>query len=315
MYLRYTPEENKYNKVLNRKEFIENVKKKHFTERDNESGIKSRWDYLHNLGKLKKEKLNEKIQQNKEKKEAELMNECTFSPKLYKSNSSHNLYVEPNLIKRQIMWEEKKKSNLKKLKKFKKMTEKKECYFSPEINKKDDLEKSKMDSSAVHFLEDPESYELYLKRLNKKRENIEDQRKKEENAPGSGNIWRPKRNKYNTSYDYTKHEITDKTLSNFNNTNRIIDFDSPLNASSYLKNKNLMRNMNKEDYYQYLFDNKISRNNKPDPYRKNIQSQIQNNTKNLNDNEVLQNGKIIEYSKAVDLLHNELFSFQLISDN
>ena len=80
--------------------------------------------------------------------------------------------------------------------------EKKNCYFSPVINKTVDLEKSKMDSSAIHFLEDPESYELYLKRLNRKRELISNQKKREDSTPGSGLLWKPNKSKYNFDYDY-----------------------------------------------------------------------------------------------------------------
>lgn len=60
------------------------------------------------------------------------------------------------------------------------------------------------------MLEDPESYSLYINRLNNKRKAEESKTQREKSAPGSGYLWNPKPKKYDFKYDYTKHEISSR---------------------------------------------------------------------------------------------------------
>ena len=53
----------------------------------------------------------------------------------------------------------------------------KNCFFTPEINADDVLKKTRIKTKTINLLEDPESYSLYIKRLQKKRDEVERERK------------------------------------------------------------------------------------------------------------------------------------------
>jgi hypothetical protein len=100
--------------IQNRNDFIEQFQREHgYTNRSttninldnnhlntNSSVMnRSRWDYLHDLNKLQQVKLNEKRQLKKKEKEDEMMNECTFSPKLNKSINYENMTINTDFSK------------------------------------------------------------------------------------------------------------------------------------------------------------------------------------------------------------------------
>lgn len=54
------------------------------------------------------------------------------------------------------------------------------------------IKKIEIKEKTKNLVVDPESYEAYLKRLSKHRNNIQQNIKREKSLPGSGNIWRRK---------------------------------------------------------------------------------------------------------------------------
>jgi hypothetical protein len=232
------------------------------------------------------------------------MNECTFSPKLNKSVNYDNMTINTdfskidskmlNLINRQELWNQKKKEKMDNLKKLENEREMKQCFFTPEINKENSLNKSHITYRASNLLEDPESYQMYVKRMQKKRDDDINKKKIEESKPGSGKIWNSKPKKYNMDYDYTKHQISKSNNLNRSKSKQKIDNN---------KNDNLEKkynNMDKEKYYEGI-------------YKKNNNF----NTDNIYDNDKNDNilfTQAIEYGKALDILHNELLSIDLLED-
>ena len=208
--------------IQNRNDFIEQFQREHgYTNRSNtnfnldnnylntnNSVInRNRWDYLHDLNKLQQVKLNEKRKLKKKEEENEIMNECTFTPKLNKSMNYENMTLNTDfskiketqmldLINRQELWNQKKKERMDNLKKLEKEREMKQCFFTPEINKENSLNKSHITYRASNLLEDPESYQMYIKRMQKKRDDEINKKKKNDMKPGSGKIWTNKPKKY-----------------------------------------------------------------------------------------------------------------------
>ena len=206
---------------------------------------RQRWNYLHDFNKLYKTKLQEKREQQKQLEDEKEMKECTFEPKLNKSisyinstnNKSYNSLLNLNLIERQDAWIEKRKNNIKQKEKEKQNEQMKNCFFTPEINNEDALKKTRIKTKTINLLEDPESYSMYIKRLQKKRDEAEKAKKREGSRPGSGNIWekRFKSNRRNNSYDYTKHEYS-RNLSRSKSNQK-----KRLNNSKYSINKNMLK--------------------------------------------------------------------------
>ena len=133
-----------------------------------------------------------------------------------------------------------------------------------------------------------------LKECKKKRDDDINKKKIEETKPGSGKIWNSKPKKYNMDYDYTKHQISKSNNLNRSKSKQKIDNN---------KNDNLEKkynNMDKEKYYEGI-------------YKKNNNF----NTDNIYDNDKNDNilfTQAIEYGKALDILHNELLSIDLLED-
>ena len=160
---------------------------------------RQRWNYLHDFNKLYKTKLQEKREQLKQIEDEKEMRECTFEPKLNKSvsyinkssnkNKSYNSLLNLNLIERQDAWIEKKKNDIKEKEKEKQNEQMKNCFFTPEINNEDALKKSRIKAKTINLLEDPESYNMYIKRLQRKRDEAQKEKNREHSRPGSGNIW------------------------------------------------------------------------------------------------------------------------------
>ena len=309
--------------IQNRNDFIDQFQREHgYTNRSNtnfnldnnylntnNSVInRNRWDYLHDLNKLQQVKLNEKRKLKKKEEENEIMNECTFTPKLNKSMNYENMTLNTDfskiketqmldLINRQELWNQKKKERMDNLKKLEKEREMKQCFFTPEINKENSLNKSHITYRASNLLEDPESYQMYIKRMQKKRDDEINKKKKNDMKPGSGKIWTNKPKKYNIDYDYTKHEISKSNQIKRSKSNKKID-------ENRKKNENLKKNYNSLDidkYYEGI-------------YKKNNDFNKDNNFDvNYEDNILFT--QAVEYGKAIDILHNQLLSIDLIDED
>ena len=198
-----------------RHEFIEKFKKdqkldqsRNTSERaksnSKEVNLNSRWDYLYQLGKVKQSKKKQLI----ELKEKENMNietrECTFSPKVnknvdqavYKFNTEGNKSISNNnIIDRQAMWNQKKTTKIEQIKNQQINKEYEECIFRPRIVHKNLLNqncpfKTREDiyEDAKNYLVDPESYEIYVEKQKKFRDNKKIDQEKIINTPGSGRL-------------------------------------------------------------------------------------------------------------------------------
>ena len=289
---------------------------------------RQRWNYLHDFNKLYKTKLQEKREQQKQIEDEKEMKECTFEPKLNKSvsyiyntnnkNNSYNSLLNLNLIERQDAWIEKKKNNIKQKEKEKQEEQMKNCFFTPEINNEDALKKSRIKAKTINLLEDPESYNMYIKRLQKKRDEVQKEKIRELSRPGSGNIWEKKfrSNRRNNSYDYTKHEYSrnlSRSKSNqktrFNNSKFSINNNALKTEYSITKlSKRIKKGeVDKSKLYEELYKKNVYKLS--DPYGVGNKSEVSNIT-GYYENESIYN-QPIEYGKAIEILHNTLYSIDL----
>ena len=297
--------------LQSRKEYIDEFLSKRFfplpsnkTKKGKLYSPKDRWNFLYNLDKLKQIQLKDQIKEHKKKLEEEILNECTFTPKINKKkNSIYILNNNLNVIKRLEKWNERKKEHIKDLNREKNNKLMKECFFTPEIN--NNLNKSQLKLKAIKLLEDPESYNQYLKRLEKKRKNEE--RLKRQNSY-SGNCFYIK--KLNNNYDYTKHSLTEKIL--------------PKSLSNkFIKNYNLKNyinydNIDRDKYYEKIYLKNNSNIHFNTIYSK-INTEYDNQGNKESDN--FENDKNIFFNKPLDyyqakkILHNELFSFSILKED
>lgn len=254
---------------LSRAEFIERFQNEHQINNPmyDDKSTPNRWDYLHELGKIKQIKLQEKRKIQKEKEENNINSECTFSPKLTSYSTPSN--NTSGLLIRQEIWNQKKSKHINSIKEFQKNKLNKECYFTPEINKTNALNKSHIKGTASNYLEDPESYELYITRLKKKREEDKKKLKRQNSLPGSGKIWKKNKKNFNLDYDYTKHEITERNLPTSKSITKYTVESSHTDINRY----NGQSIINFPFYYQQM-----------------------------------------EYSKAVNLIHEQLFKISLLNE-
>ena len=296
---------------------------------------RQRWNYLHDFNKLYKSKLQEKREIQKQIEDEKEMKECTFEPKLNKSisygvvannNKSFNSLLNLNLIERQEAFLAKRKNDIKLREKEKQNNQMENCFFTPEINADNVLKKTKIKTKTINLLEDPESYSLYIKRLQKKRDEVEKQKKREKERPGSGNIWEKKlRNRRNNSnsYDYTKHEYSrNLSRSKSGQKNRMYKQKlSPYN-NKILKTedsgrkitKKIKKGMDKNTIYEEIYKKNV--NKMEDPYGMEDKSKNTNNISNITgfiEQDSIYN-QPIEYGKAIDILHNALYSIDLEPD-
>ena len=286
-----------------------------------------RWNYLHDFNKLYKKKIQEKRELQKQIEDEKEMRECTFEPKLNKSiscinntnyNKTYDSLLKLNLIERQNAWIEKRNNELKQKEREKQEEQMKNCFFTPEINDEDVLEKSKIKAKTINLLEDPESYTMYIRRLQKKRNDDEKERRRVLTRPGSGNIWEKtlRSNRNNNSYDYTKHEYSRNISRNKSNINK------RFNNSKYSNNNNrtlktegsigrfskkFNKEMDKSKLYEEIYKNNISKIS--DPYGTGNKNDVTNMT-GMYEHDFIYN-QPIEYGKAIDILHNALYSIDL----
>ena len=296
---------------------------------------RQRWNYLHDFNKLYKSKLQEKREIQKQIEDEKEMRECTFEPKLNKSisygnvgnnNKSFNSLLNLNLIERQEAFLAKRKNDIKLKEKEKQNNQMQNCFFTPEINSEDALKKTKIKTKTINLLEDPESYSMYIKRLQKKREQDENEKKRENSRPGSGKIWekRFRSNRQNNLYDYTKHEYS-RNLSRSKSNQK-----KRLNHSNYSLNNKVLRteysagriskrikkgDVDKNKLYEELYKKNIYKMD--DPYGNGSGYVNKNDVSNItgfNEHDSFYN-QPIEYGKAIDILHNALYSIDLEQEN
>ncbi len=286
----------------------------------NNSTREKRWIKLYNLNKVRQNRLNKQIEEKRKKDDEDLISECTFSPKINKNLSlnhsfsimnnnnskNENFFHSLNLFQRQNAWNTKKQNKINFLSNSLIEKSMKECIFSPEINKDDYLNKTKINYKTNKVLEDPESYNQYIKRLERKREMEKLKKKNQRMTPGSGYIWNNKPKKYDLKYDYTSHSNSKKILPRSKSSNNLIvkHKNNNINNTKYI-------DIDKNDYYEKVYL-KNSFSTKFNCNQSKIDFNIKDNSENENNNLF---DKPIEFNKAVKILHNELYSIQLLSND
>ncbi len=175
---------------------------------------------------------------------------------------------------------------------------------------------------------------MYIKRLQKKRDEVERDKKREKERPGSGNIWEKKlRNRRNNSnsYDYTKHEYS-RNLSRSKSNKK-----APINKCKFSPNQvsnnqilktedsgrkittKIKSGVDKNIIYEEIYKKNVYKMD--DPYGSGMgigdeKNKNENNVSNLTgfiEQDSIYN-QPIEYGKAIDILHNALYSIDLEPD-
>lgn len=302
----------------NRAEFLEKFQEKHNNSKLYEKMQNGRWNSLYNQSKLRRMKEEEYRKKQLAKREKELYSECTFTPVLNKNSkyAKHNYLLtyqnspeknksnyQPDITERHSNWTQRKILRIEALKQSETNKELEQCCFIPQTNPRDKIEQNKnFYYDAERILEDPESYSLYVKRQLNKRRNEVAKSERERSTPGSGNLWNAKPKKYNFNYDYTKHEISSRNFpQSFNKSTT----SSKFNMKSTKSSKQF--NIDKDKFYDYLYTAK----------RNETEISPQSTANNFNQKnhiKLFTFDKEIEYGKALETLHNELYSFNLLND-
>ena len=186
-----------------------------------------------------------------------------------------------------------------------------------------------LSEKTADIVEDPESYNHYIKRLEQKRNKIKEKNDLEKKRAGSGLIWKPTQKKYNLNYDYRNHD----NLNNHNNflksLNQTKKFKNTNNKNNNkLAKSNVLKsssNRNKSNDKKIIKNNKfnIDKNNKNNKQNMYTYLYTSNNNFDTNDiylnqkykKEIVPTGKEIEFGKALDLLHKELINININDDD
>jgi hypothetical protein len=186
-----------------------------------------------------------------------------------------------------------------------------------------------LSEKTADIVEDPESYNHYIKRLEQKRNKIKEKNDLEKKRAGSGLIWKPTQKKYNLNYDYRNHD----NLNNHNNflksLNQTKKFKNTRNNNNNkLAKSNVLKsssNRNKSNDKKIIKNNKfnIDKNNKNNKQNMYTYLYTSNNNFDTNDiylnqkykKEIVPTGKEIEFGKALDLLHKELINININDDD
>jgi hypothetical protein len=186
-----------------------------------------------------------------------------------------------------------------------------------------------LSEKTADIVEDPESYNHYIKRLEQKRNKIKEKNDLEKKKAGSGLIWKPTQKKYNLNYDYRNHD----NLNNHNNflksLNQTKKFKNTRNNNNNkLAKSNVLKsssNRNKSNDKKIIKNNKfnIDKNNKNN--KQNMYTYLYTSNNNFDNNDIYLNqkykkeivptGKEIEFGKALDLLHKELINININDDD
>ena len=280
----------------------------------------------------KMEKLKERI--NSERKKNELT-ECTFSPKLTKmknifnkkststnKKSINNILKSDskivNLINRQNKWLENRNNKLKKRIVTETMKSMETCVFEPKIKKINKRIISNLKAEASKIIEKPDSYINYIKKNNQFRKNKSNSKMYEfpithgEKSPK--NLKRLKLNRSN-DYDYTKHQLTERScmLQNKNNSNNnnisITSSNKSFNKKELeIKRKSIqlskLKNLNPDEIYKMIYLKEKERLNK----------EISDNT-NENLEKIFEGKEQIHFKKAMEKLHTIIINLNLDDEN
>ena len=277
----------------------------------------------------KLEQLKERI--NSERKKNEL-SQCTFTPKLTKmknifnnKNSSKNKNSvnsilksdskKNDLIKRQNLWLENKNNKLKKRIVTETMKSMETCVFEPEIKKVNKRTISNLKTEASKIIDKPESYLNYIKKNKQFRKNKSNSKVYEypithgKKSPNKLKLLKLNRS---NDYDYTKHQLSErsyilqnKTNSNINNNISI----SSSNKSFNNKEKEIKRvsiqlsklkNLNPDDLYKMVYLKEKERLNK----------EVIDNT-NENVEKIFEGKEQIYFKKAMEKLHTIIINLNL----
>ena len=186
-----------------------------------------------------------------------------------------------------------------------------------------------LSEKTADIVEDPESYNHYIKRLEQKRNKIKEKNDLEKKKAGSGLIWKPTQKKYNLNYDYRNHD----NLNNHNNFLKSLNQTKKFKNTSNNNNNKLAKsnvlksssNRNKSNDKKIIKNNKfnIDKNNKNNKQNMYTYLYTSNNNFDTNDiylnqkykKEIVPTGKEIEFGKALDLLHKELINININDDD
>ena len=301
----------------NRADFISKFKSKHNNTKPRQGMNQGRWDRLYNQSKVRQMKAEQYRKKQLEKRERELFIECTFHPSLTNNPKYNKEFLKtcqtepgkeykPDISSRQSNWIQKKTLHIEAIKQNETKKELVQCIFTPKTNPRNKIDNSKnFYKEAEDVLEDPESYSMYVKRLQSKRK--EKESKSQKKSKCFRNVFLLK----NNEYDYRKHEISSRYFNTMNNSkiSTVRSLTKPGTPNKFtLKQKSISLrqfNMTKDNYYDYFYSNQ---KNKKEDVEKNMLT-LQNEQEHFFSFE-----KEIEYGKALEQLHNELFSFRLMKD-
>ena len=168
------------------------------------------------------------------------------------------------------------------------------------------INKKILGEKSIKLIEDPESYYQYVKRLKKKRDEINNKKNLEKQIPGNGFLWNNKPKKYNLNYDYTKHENV-KNITLKLNKNRSSSYFQVKPKNNFNKDKRFCYNKNLKN--ESLNLNEIFNV----LYKKNENQKSKIESYNSNRNNLIKISQPIEFGNALDYLHKELYSLDLNS--
>jgi hypothetical protein len=186
-----------------------------------------------------------------------------------------------------------------------------------------------LSEKTADIVEDPESYNHYIKRLEQKRNKIKEKNDLEKKRAGSGLIWKPTQKKYNLNYDYRNHD----NLNNHNNflksLNQTKKFKNTNNKNNNkLAKSNVLKsssNRNKSNDKKIVKNNKFNTNKNNKNNKQNMYTYLYTSNNNFDTNDIYLNqkykkeivptGKEIEFGKALDLLHKELINININDDD
>ena len=186
-----------------------------------------------------------------------------------------------------------------------------------------------LSEKTADIVEDPESYNHYIKRLEQKRNKIKEKNDLEKKKAGSGLIWKPTQKKYNLNYDYRNHD----NLNNHNNflksLNQTKKFKNTRNNNNNkLAKSNVLKsssNRNKSNDKKIVKNNKFNTNKNNKNNKQNMYTYLYTSNNNFDTNDIYLNqkykkeivptGKEIEFGKALDLLHKELINININDDD
>ena len=145
---------------------------------------------------------------------------------------------------------------------------------------------------------------MYVKRLQSKRKKEES--KSQRKPKCFRNVFLSRLNKY----DYRNHELSSRCFNTMNNSkiSTVRSLTKPGTPNKFAlkqKSKSLRQfNMTKDNYYDYFYTS-----------QKKKTEDVENRMQTLKNEQLFSFEKEIEYGKALEQLHNELFSFRLMKDD